>query len=224
MTITVDAITDINEGEQACISITISNGKDEESVKLTLLTEQYADLRIKKGDISRERFDEIERAADICKAYKKGLFLLGYGATSEKNLIYKLKSKGFDSDISAEAAKMLLDKGYIRENDDAERIAEQCLSKLWGRKRIIAHLFSKGFSDNAVKGVDEYLDEVDFVSNCARLIKRDHKRQLDAAIRQKDRTEMNKLFSSLVRMGYSFSEIKEASAIITADDADEDDL
>lgn len=215
MRITVTALVALNSGNEICVYAEISNGEMAERKKLVLLTEQYSLLKIKKGEITSDQFDEIERASDICSAYKKGLNLLGYGACSEKSLYYKLKTRGFENDICSEAVAMLSRSGYLNENSDARREAERCIAKLWGKKRIISHLYSKGFGDEAVKDVYDVISEADFVENCKKLILRDHKRQL--ALAQSDEKEKQKLFASLVRMGYSFSEIKEASAGITAD-------
>ena len=215
MRITVSALVALNSGNEICVYAEISDGENAQRKKLVLLTEHYSMLKIKKGEITSAQFDEIERASDICSAYKKGLNLLGYGACSEKNLYYKLKARGFENDICAEAVAMLSRGGYLNENSDAQREAERCIAKLWGKKRIISHLYSKGFGDEAVKDVYEVLSEADFAQNCKKLILRDHRRQF--ALAQNDEKEKQKLFASLVRMGYSFSEIKEASAGITAD-------
>ncbi len=180
---------------------------------------QYASLKIKKGEISRERFDEIAHAANICSAYKKGLFLLGYGACSEKSLIYKLRTKGFDNAISCEAVAMLSAEGYINEDDDAVREAERCITKFWGRKRILSHLYSKGYSAASIRYAQEYLDNVDFINNCALLINKSYRKQFELA--KKDPNTKAKLVNALVRMGYTFSEIKEASATYAADSTED---
>ena len=160
-------------------------------------------------------FDEIERAEKISSAYKKGLFLLGYGACSRKKLKFKLKTKGFDEEIASEATDMLSAQGFLNENSDALHEAELCLSKLWGKKRIIAQLYTKGFSDEAVRAVEDYLADIDFVENCKLLIERSYKRQLRSALG--DRNAMMKFAATLGRMGYSFSEIKEASSYVASD-------
>ena len=209
MTITLIDLKAINGGDEVCVTIEIKQSENKEIKKLFLLAGQYTSLRIRKGEINAERFDEIERAADIASAYKKGLFLLGYGACSEKKLKFKLRTKGFSEDISSEAVELLVDAGYINEKNDAEREIEKCLSKLWGRKRIIAHLYTKGFASSVINEALRALDAVDFVENCRKLIVKDHKDQLIAA--KEDIALMTKLCAALQRMGYSFSEIKEAS-------------
>ena len=209
MTLTLTELKAINGGDEVCVTVEIKQGENKEIKKLFLLSGQYTSLRIRKGEISAERFDEIARAADIASAYKKGLFLLGYGACSERKLKFKLRTKGFSEDVSSEAVKMLVCAGCIDEKSDAVREAEKCLSKLWGRKRIIAHLYTKGFAASAVNEACTVLDGVDFTENCRKLIEKEHKEQLAAA--KEDIALMAKLCAALQRMGYSFSEIREAS-------------
>ena len=215
MIIKISDLRPLNLGSEICVCINIKNAEYSEIRRLVILSEQYAEMKLTKGEIDAERFDEIEEASKICSAYKKGLFLLGYGASSEKKLHYKLRTKGFDNEISSRAVKMLAKKGYIQEENDAEREAERCLSKLWGKKRILTHLYSKGFSDSAVKKAALLLEEVDFAENCKEIILKSHMAQFKEAI--SDPNETNKLVASLVRMGYSFSQIREASERIASD-------
>jgi len=209
VTITLTELKAINGGDEVCVTAELKHGENKEIKKLFLLAGQYTSLRIRKGEISEERFDEIARAADVASAYKKGLFLLGYGACSEKKLKFKLRTKGFGEDVSSKAVEMLVRAGCIDEKSDAEREVEKCLAKLWGKKRIVAHLYTKGFAANAVNEACLRLDDVDFTENCRKLILKEHKEQLIAA--KEDIAIMAKLCAALQRMGYSFSEIREAS-------------
>lgn len=214
MKINVTSLKAIDSGNLISVKIELSDGENVDSRELLILASQYSDLRIAKGAIDTERFDEIAHASKICSAYRKGLFLLGYGACSQKKLIYKLKMKGFDQESSQKAARMLSEAGYINEDLDAVREIEKCLAKLWGKKRIISHLYSKGFTDEAVSCALRSLENIDFADNCEKLIRRDHKKQFELA--KKDKSAYNKLCASLLRMGYSFSEIKEASIRLAA--------
>ena len=209
MTIKISDVKAINSGDEVCVTVEIISGENKEIKKLFLLAKQYTSLRVTKREISEERFDEISHAAEVASAYKKGLFLLGYGACSEKKLKFKLRTKGFNESISAEAVELITTAGLIDEPSDAIREVERCLNKLWGRKRIIAQLYTKGFSKEALDKAILTLDEVDFVENCKKLIIKEHKAQLAAA--RDDIAIMSKMCASLQRMGYSFSEIREAS-------------
>lgn len=210
MIITVTTLVALNGGEETCVCIELSDGIHSEVQKLTLLTKQYALLRIKKGQIDREKYEELVRASSLAAAYKKGLVFLGYGSHSKRTLYYKLKSRGFSDEITNEAISMLCLEGYINEDDSCIREAEKCNAKLWGKKRTVAHLYSKGFSDLSVNEALRELDDIDYTENCKKLILRDYKHRLTRA--REDKAEMSKLIASLTRMGYSFFEIKSALA------------
>ena len=208
MIITVKTLVALNCGEETCVCIELSDGIHTDVQKHTLLTNQYADLRIKKGEIDSEKYESIVRAAKIAAAYKKGLIFLGYGSHSKKTLYYKLKSRGFEDESINEAILMLSRSGYVNEDNSCVREAEKCLSKLWGKKRIVSHLYSKGFSEISIHQALDELGEIDYTENCKKLILRDHKRALSTV--REDKAATSKLIAALARMGYSFSEIKSA--------------
>ena len=103
---------------------------------------------------------------------------------------------------------MLSRSGYVNEDNSCVREAEKCLSKLWGKKRIVSHLYSKGFSEISIHQALDELGEIDYTENCKKLILRDHKRALSTV--REDKAATSKLIAALARMGYSFSEIKSA--------------
>ena len=208
MIIKVTALVALNGGEETCIYVELSDTTHTEAQKHFLFTKQYAELRIRKGEIDTATYEEIVKAAKIAAAYKKGLTFLGYGSHSKKTLYYKLKSRGFEDEISNEAISMLCQSGYINEDSSCLREAERCILKLWGKKRIASHLYSKGFSEASINEAFDELGDIDYTENCKKLILRDHKQQLKAA--REDKTVLTKLIASLTRMGYSFSEIKNA--------------
>ncbi|MBO5416543.1 MAG: regulatory protein RecX [Clostridia bacterium] len=208
MTVTVTSVRAINGGSDIVLSVCLSDGEHSEKRELVLLSRQYAALRPEKGEISEESFDELSEAAEICAAVKRGMNILGYGACSEKNMRLKLRSKGFGAEVAASAAEYLVELGYINEEKDAEREAERCVGKYWGRRRIAAALYEKGYSEAAVRGAIESLGEVDFEGRCVSLIEKKFRGLPE------DANEKKKLFASLLRYGYSPSEIKNAFYII----------
>ena len=204
MIIKVTALVAQNGGEETSVSIELTDGIHSELQRYILLTSQYANLRIKKGELDKE----IVSAANTCAAYKKGMSLLSYTTSSEKNLYYKLKSRGFDDASCQEAIKMLSEARYLNDNDSCLREAEKCIFKLWGKKRIASHLCAKGYTTADVSAAFEELSDVDYLENCKQLILKNYKRQLNAI--SNDPNAKQRLVASLVRMGYTFSEIKAA--------------
>ncbi len=201
-------ITGISAGgaDEIIINVELTQGENSSYHKLLIPTEVYTELRVERGECSLERFDELEREAGIYAAYKRGMYILSYGACSQKMLVSKLVRKGFEREYATLAALRIAERGYIDDSAAARREAENCLSKLWGETRIRAHLASKGYSKDAVDEVFFELEEqeIDFEENCALLVmKKADKLPTDRADRQK-------LVASLMRYGYTTDQIKKA--------------
>ena len=208
MTVTVTAVCAKNAGEEVDIIFCIYGDCQEkcERVTLTVSSRQYLKLGICKGVSDTDTFDYASHCADVWKATKKGMMLLGYGAISKKAMKSKLISKGFESEVSAEAAEELAILGLINDDSDASELARLLSLKLWGQKRIIAELYKKGYDSDAVRKAMNSLENmgVDYSKNCRALIKKKYGRIPE------DRAERQKLFAALSRYGYSSAEIKEA--------------
>ena len=206
MDIRISAISGRSGGEEVEISFEISNGTHAEKRSFIISTAQYLVICPERGAADEQIFDEIKYASDVWSATKRGIFILGYGSCSEKALIAKLVSKGFDRDISAEAVQAIVAKGLLRPADDASREAEKMVRKLWGKKRIISALYEKGYSADAVRAALYSLEKngVDYEKNCKRLVREKYS---DAEL---DVSGQSKLYAALSRYGYSSSEIKSA--------------
>lgn len=208
MTINITSITAKNGGAELCVRVRISNGESSETRELFLLARQYAELRPQKGEISEEFFDELAAASEVCSAVKRGMYILGYGACSGKNMVNKLRSKGFDKETAIAAAEHLCELGYINENEDAAREAERALKKGWGRRRIAAMLCEKGYRSEAVENAMDSLRGYDFSSACTAVV-----RKKFGSV-PKDNEQRKKLFAALMRYGYSATEIKNAFSLL----------
>ena len=206
MTITVRSLYAQNSGAEVALRILLENGEHREERRLILTTEQYCELKPVRGEITEEYYDTLEAAAQLCAAIRAGEHLLSYGANSERALTQKLVRRGYLHETAALAAKKLCEMGLIDEQGDLRRELEKCLRKLWGAKRIQAHLWSRGFGADAMSALPSLLDEVDFVSNCAALIRKHYGTVPNGA------DERRRMIASLGRYGYSLSEIRAAFA------------
>ena len=106
--------------------------------------------------------------------------------------------------IASSAAARLESRGLIDEERDVRREVEKCLRKCWGEKRIRAHLWGRGFGAEAISSLPEVFAEVNFVKNCAALIRK-HYGQVPS-----DPTEQKRMIAFLSRYGYSLGEIRTA--------------
>ena len=208
MIIRIIGLTARNGGEETEVAFEICSDDGEHTSKERFLisSRQYLVLGLAKGDSDEQTYDTVSHASSVWTAVKRGVACLAYGSCSEKALKAKLASKGFDRSIAAEAVEEICSKGLLCANDDAAREAEKMAAKLWGKKRISAGLYSKGYSDSAVAHALSYLVDigVDYQANCARLLKKRYGGVVD------DKDEARKIFSALMRYGYTASEIKSA--------------
>lgn len=200
-------------GEDIEVVFEISNGAHSQKEGFIVSSRTVADLKLRVGECDRELFDQVSREAELYRAVKRGINILVYGACSEKMLIRKLVAKGTDPEIALCAVRELVTRGYMDPHADAVREAEKCVNKLWGRRRITAELFKKGYSEHSVKQALYALEdnEVDFAEICAERLKR------TVAELPDDPMERRKLVASLERYGFSGSEIKDAFRIIASE-------
>ena len=210
MKIEVISVSAVSEGAEMMISVSISDGDGRsEKRKFLIFTEQYLELGIRKGRIiDEETFDKLEELSKKCRAIRKGSDLLSYSASSKVRLAHRLRSKGIDKESAENAAEHLEKMGLINEEADVERQVASCLKKLWGKKRIYRELCAKGYGSDIVGENISLIDEETLVQNCAILIKKKYRVIPD------EPNEVKKIIASLVRYGYTFSEIKEAFRII----------
>jgi len=183
----------------------ISDGERTEKKVLVIPEGRYFELKLGKGEISEDLFDMLENDAKECAAYRRGIGILAYGANSSRTLERKLRQRGFDAESAHSAVGRLGEEGFIDEGSDAVRLAEGCVKKLWGERRIIAHLREKGYGNEAIYAAEDALAEVDFTKNCRRLIEKKYKTF------PKDKKEAEKAVAALIRYGYTLSQIKNAA-------------
>lgn len=200
----------LREGKEVFLTLEVREGEKREKKSFTLPRAIFdgLDLPMPPAEITEENAYEIMSADEQYRAIKKAFELLSYGRNSVKILTDKLRHRGFSDDVAAYAAKYMQKNGYLKENGDAEREAECCVEKLWGKKRIMMHLHQKGYDGEAFAAAMAYLETVDFVELCVKLIRQKYRTL------PKDEKERQKVISGLVRHGYSFSEIKDAAKIV----------
>ena len=125
---------------------------------------------------------ELLHASEYRLACRHAIRILEYGDNNARTLRDKLIRKGVSREIAAEAVERMVSLGYIREGEQARRLAVGYARRnLWGEKKIVSALIAKGYSrpdaDAAVRdAVDE--GEIDFGEIKKTLIKRCRSRGL----------------------------------------------
>lgn len=208
MTITIVSLS-AHGSDEICVCFSVSNGAEMQTERLLLSAAAVADLGLSVGACDEARFDAVFAASQMHEATKRGLAILSFGRCSPKMLVRKMMQKGIARDVATEAVKTLIRRGYLNPRADAVAVAENGVSKGWGRLRISSALREKGYSDAVVCYAMEQLDAdgVDYVANCAMWIRR-------YGDIPNDPRERAKRYASLARYGYTASDIREALRII----------
>lgn len=145
--------------------------------------------------------------ADACtRATLKAADFLAYGDNTEKQLYEKLCRKGFPKEACAAAVGFCVEKHYIDEEAQLRRFMDMlCTRKKYGLRRIRQEIYQKGFSDRAVKAVfSDMAQTLDFDSAVRSRVKKLGADAFSAPDKKKRAT------ASLLRLGFSYSEIQRA--------------
>ena len=113
---------------------------------------------------------------ELIRAKKKALSILAYADNNRRTLAMKLSRSGFSRDIIDTVCSEMVERGYINERRQLERLVlDEANRKLRGPLRIIPALVSKGYSSSDVKEVISSLiqsGEIDFGSNARLLLEK----------------------------------------------------
>lgn len=190
-------------GELVVITVRVSeNGEEKELQRFAVTTAQYAELKLKRGPISQRKLNEIERVADVGRAIQKAYEILSYTINSRRMMIQKLRRRGFTKEQAEIAVRELESQNFLNEVEDAKMEAEACLHKLWGRRRIVAHIRSRGYNKTAQQEVEKLLNEVDFEDQCQKLI------MMRYGMVPVEKEERQRMYIALSRFGYSLEVIR----------------
>lgn len=174
---------------------------------------------ISGDEINKEELTAFEEAAGSRRAFNSALNSLDYRDHSEKEIRAKLLRK-HDADYVDEAVEKLIELDLVNDERYAENYAHELFEhKKFGKMRIKSELRAKGISaDIANAAVEELFDEEE-PDNIQRIVDIIDKRYYN---RMNDEVGRKKVFSALQRMGYSFSDIREAMSEFSDDEYYED--
>ena len=119
---------------------------------------------------------ELSHESEYLLACRHALRILEYGDNNARTLRDKLARKGISREVAREAVERMVALGYIREGEQARRLAVGFARRnLWGERKIVSALTAKGYSradaETAVRtAVDE--GEIDFAEIKRSLVKR----------------------------------------------------
>lgn len=175
---------------------------------LTVDEAYFITLGLYEGKVIDEcEFDELRDKINIRRAYNYAVSLLARREHSERELITKLNLKGY-KEGAEQAVNKLKANGYLDDERFARLYAKELKSlKRYGKRRIEQELYRKGIATDIIRDV---LDEMEFSNeDLIALIERKYMRYLS------DDKGINKTINALVRLGYSYREIKDALSYIS---------
>lgn len=136
----------IRERESSVSAEFISDDGEVKKIRLTSkLWERYS---LSAGDvIGGDLYDEISELGERCEAVTRAVKILSSSVCSVSSLEQKLRRAGYSSESARYAVNVILKKGFIDEDGDAERLAFSSASKnRRGASRIEKDLMARGYS------------------------------------------------------------------------------
>lgn len=174
---------------------------------------------ISGDEIDEEELTAFKEAAGSRCAFNSALNSLDYRDHSEREIRTKLLRK-YDADCVEEAVRKLVELDLVNDERYAENYARELYEhKKFGKMRIKSELRAKGIAaDIANEAVDALFEEEE-PNNIQRIVDIIGKRYYN---RMNDDVGRKKVFAALQRMGYSFSDIREAMSGFSDDEYFED--
>ena len=155
-------------------------------------------------EISDEELTELLDAVSFRRAYNKGLDLLSRRPYGTKELIKKLCEKGHEKESAEKACDRLLELGLLSDEEFARLLANELYErKGYGIKRIKQELIFRGIDREIAENAIETLD-IDTQSRIILVIKKKYLNKID------DEKGRKRAIDGLMRLGYSYSDIKSA--------------
>ena len=190
-------VTSLKQTAPERVTVCLDDGTEIRST-LAAVTE----LRLFIGrELDDAALHELRRESARSLGREKALELVSQRQMSRKELIKKLRDKGFDEETAETCADWIAERGLIDEERYAAAIVRHYAAKGYGEGRIRQELLRRGLPrelwDGALETMPEGHDKLDRL--IAAKLKDPH-----------DREAVRKLSAGLYRRGFSSEEIREA--------------
>ncbi len=155
-------------------------------------------------EINEDELTELLDSVSFRRAYNKGLDLLSRRPYGVKELIKKLCEKGHEKDASQKACDRLLELGLLNDEEYSRILANDLLNrKNYSTKRIRQELSFRGISREIIENTVDSLDN-DAENRIILVIKKKYINKIN------DEKGRKRAVDGLLRLGFSYSEIKSA--------------
>lgn len=163
----------------------------------------YSSFMKSGAELTEEEYAEFKEKADYRFGMNRSMDLLSGKDYSRAELIKKLTQK-ISQETAERVAERIEELGLINDGAYAAKVAEYyAVSKNMGKKGIRSKLYQKGFTRDVIDETMEnlVLDEED---SAVAVIRKKYYNYLN------DEKGRKKVFSALIRLGYSYSDARSA--------------
>ena len=178
------------------------------------------DFWFSSGYVSGDEIDDgdlaaFKEAAGSRLAFNSAMFSLDMRDHSEKEIRQKLSRK-YDAHSVDTAVEKLVDLGLVNDRRYAELLTRELFErKKYGKNRVRSELFRKGIDSDILNEVLEAYEEENEPDNVEKIVDIIRKKYYNKLIDEKSR---QKVVAALVRLGYSFSDIRQAMREFSSDE------
>lgn len=174
-------------------------------------SEKFRNLK----EITQEELTELLDSVSFRRAYNKSLDLLSRRPYGTKELIKKLCEKGHEKEYAEKACERLAELKLLNDEEYARILANDLLErKNYSIKRIKQELAFRGIDRDIIENTIDLLDN-DPVPRIILLVKKKYLNKIN------DEKGRKRTVDALMRLGYSYSDIKTALNSITDFDEEE---
>lgn len=173
----------------------------------------YSEKWHKLSSVDAEELAELESSVNSRRAFLNGMNLLSRRAHSKKEIVIKLSQK-YPKEAAQSAADKLEELRLIDDEKFAQLYAEELYErKKYSPKRIENELKLKGISSEIASETVKSLDKDDF-NRIILLLNSKYRNKLS------DEKNIKRTVNALMRMGYSYSDIRKALEEVADTDND----
>ena len=176
----------------------------------------YSEKYRKLKEINEEELTELLNSVSFRRAYNKSLDLLSRRPYGTKELIKKLCEKGHEKEGAEKACERLTELGLLNDEAYAKILAKDLMDrKSYSVKRIKQELTFREINRDIIENTVDSLDN-DPQKSIIILVKKKYLNKLN------DEKGKKRTVDALLRLGYSYSDIK--NALNTISDFDGEDF
>lgn len=164
----------------------------------------YSEKYRKLKEINEEELTELLDAVSFRRAYNKGLDYLSRRPYGTKELIKKLCEKGHEKEMAEKACERLLELGLLNDEEYARILSNDLMNrKNYGIKHVKQELAYRGISREIIEITLDSLDN-DAENRIILVVKKKYLNKLN------DEKGRKRTIDGLMRLGFSYSDIKSA--------------